>query len=118
MPDPTNDLVQRVEGDTVTWIEIASCSSMEEASLLKGFLDAEGIAAQIENVQSDMIPATFGKLGDIRMYVGAQDEARAQELLSQREAEYDRLDDDGETIITNGGETEVDDNSTVEPDEE
>jgi hypothetical protein len=118
MPDPTGDLVQRVEGDTVTWIEIASCATIEEANLMKGFLDAEGIPAQIENVQAEILPANFGMLGDIRMYVSSQDEARAFDLLAKRETEYDKLDDDGETIVTDAGVTEVDDNSTVEPDGE
>jgi|ERR1700682_6308443 len=118
MADPTDDLVQRVEGDTVTWIEIASCGTIEEANLMKGFLDAEGIPAQIENVQAEILPANFGMLGDIRVYVTSEDERRALDLLAQREIAYDRLDDDGETIVTDAGVTEVDDNSTVEPDGE
>ena len=114
----TDDLVQRVEGDNVSWVEIASCGSINEANLLRGFLEAEGIGAQIENVQSDVLPANFGKLGDIRIYVSIQDEARAQELMKEREREYDKLDDDGENVVTDEGTSDIDDNSTLEPDTE
>ena len=114
----TDDLVQRVEGDNVSWVEIASCGSIDEANLLRGFLEAEGIGAQIENVQSDVLPANFGKLGDIRIYVSRQDEAKAQELMKEREREYDKLDDDGENVVTDEGASDIDDNSTLEPDPE
>jgi hypothetical protein len=113
MDDP-NDPVQKVEGDNVTWVEIASCGSIDEARLLCGFLEAEGIDAQIENVQSDVLPANFGMLGDIRIFVTSEDESRAQELLKEREREYNDLDDDAETIVTDSGATDVDENAEPE----
>lgn len=110
--------VQTVEGNNVTWIEIASTGTEDEATLLKGFLDAEGIPAQIENVKFTMEPVNFGTLGDIRVYVSAEDEARAMELLRQRNLAYDRLDDDSETVVTDDGPASIDESSRTESDPE
>ena len=101
-----------------TWVEIASVGGIDEARLLQGFLEAEGIPAQIENLQFSMEPMTFGSMGDIRVYVAATEEARAQELLRQRNAEYDRLDDDDETLVTDEGVAEIDENATPEAEPE
>lgn len=107
---------QTVQGDNVTWIEIASVGNEEEARLLQGFLEAEGIAAQVENVKFNMEPVTFGKMGEIRVYVGAEDEQRAMQLLREREAEYERLDDDDETLVTDEGEASIDEDAQAEDD--
>jgi hypothetical protein len=93
--------------DGTTWVEIASTGVDDRARIIKGFLDAEGIPAQIENVKFSMEPINFGTMGDIRIYVRSEDEARAQELLRQREADFDRLEDDADTIVTDDGTAEV-----------
>ena len=58
--------------DGTTWVEIASTGTEDEAALLAGFLDAEGIPAQIEDVKFNMEPINFGAMGDIRIYVPAR----------------------------------------------
>ncbi|HUR79346.1 MAG TPA: DUF2007 domain-containing protein [Thermoanaerobaculia bacterium] len=98
--------------DGTTWVEIASSGTEDEAQLIKGFLEAEGIAAQIENVKFSMEPINFGTMGDIRVYVGAVDEGRAQELLRSRNQEYDRLDDDDETLVTDEGPAVIDETTS------
>ena len=103
--------------DGTTWVEIASTGTEGEAQLLKGFLDAEGIPAQIENVKFSMEPINFGTMGDIRVYVAAEDERRAQELLRKRNQEYDRLDDDDETLVTDEGPAVIDETAPVEGDD-
>lgn len=110
--------VQTIEGDNVTWIEIASTGTEDEATLLKGFLEAEGIAAQVENVKFRMEPVNFGTLGDIRIYVAEEDEQRAMELLRQREKAYERLDDDEETVVTDEGPATIDESARAESDTE
>ena len=110
--------VQTVEGENVTWIEIASTGTEDEATLLHGFLEAEGIPAQIENVKFSMEPINFGTMGDIRIYVGQQDEQRAQALLRQREHAYERLDDDTETVVTDDGPADIDDSARAETEPE
>lgn len=100
-----------------TWVEIASTGSEDEANLIKGFLDAAGIPAQVENVKFSMEPINFGSMGDIRVYVGAEDEQRAQQMLADREREYEKLDDDEETLVTDEGPAMIDETSQTENDD-
>ena len=100
--------------DGTTWVEIASCGTVDEANLLRGFLEAEDIPAQIENVKFSMEPINFGTMGDIRIYVAEEDKVHARELLKQRDAEFDNLDDDGETVVTDEGAASIDDEAESE----
>jgi hypothetical protein len=106
---------QAIPAKDTTWVEIASTGTEDEANLIRGFLDAEGIPAQIENVKFSMEPTTFGKMGDIRVYVGSQDETRAMELLRSREREWNKLADDEDTVVTDEGVAQIDDNASTEP---
>jgi putative signal transducing protein len=112
MADETVNTIQADDG--TTWVEIASVGTEDEANLLRGFLEAEGMPAQIENVKFSMEPINFGKMGEIRIYVSSDDETRAQELLRKRNEEYDRLDDDTETVVTDEGEATIEDDSETE----
>lgn len=116
---PNRDEVNVVpsEGGT-TWVEIASSGTEDEAKLIQGFLEAAGIAAHIENVKFSMEPINFGKMGDIRVYVSSGDESRAQALLRTREREYERLDVNAETVVTDEGPAVIDDAATVQNDRE
>ena len=100
--------------DGTTWVEIASCGTADEANLLRGFLEAEDIPAQIENVKFSMEPINFGTMGDIRIYVPEDDRADAMQLLKQREAEFDNLDDDAETVVTDEGTASIEDDAESE----
>jgi hypothetical protein len=113
IPDNVNTVPAE---DGSTWIEIASMGGEDEAKLLQGFLEAEGIPAQIENVKFRMEPINFGTMGDIRVYVPSEHEARAQQLLREREVAYARLDEDGETLVTDEGPAVVDENTQAEND--
>jgi Putative prokaryotic signal transducing protein len=114
IPDDVNTVPAE---DGTTWVEIASTGTEDEANLIQGFLQAEGIPAQVENVKFGMEPVNFGTMGDIRVYVGSQDEVRAQELLRSREREYEKLDDDDDTLVTDEGPAEIDENATAESDD-
>jgi hypothetical protein len=105
---------QAVPGQGTTWVEIFSTGTEDEASLIQGFLDAEGIPAQIENVKFRQEPVNFGTMGEIRIYVAAEDEQRAMDLLRQREVEYDKLPDDDDTIVTDEGVAEITEESETE----
>jgi arsenate reductase-like glutaredoxin family protein len=113
-PDDVNTVPAE---DGTTWVEIASTGTEDEARLLKGFLEAEGIPAQVESLKFDQAPINFGNMGDIRVYVGSEDETRAQELLRKREQEYERLDDDDETLVTDEGPAMIDETAPVEGDD-
>jgi hypothetical protein len=105
---------QAVPSDTTTWVEITSVGTENEARLLQGFLEAEGIPAAVENVKFTMEPINFGKMGEIRIYVAAEDEQRALELLRQREEQFKTLEDDDDTLVTDEGVAEVDEKVTTE----
>lgn len=104
--------------DGTTWVEIASCGTADEANLLRGFLEAEDIPAQIENVKFSMEPINFGTMGDIRIYVPEADEAHAQELLKQRQTQWENLDDDGENVVTDEGTANIEDDSDIDRESE
>jgi hypothetical protein len=110
---------QSVQSDGgTTWVEITSVGTEDEARLVQGFLDAEGIPAQIENLKFSMEPINFGAMGDIRIYVSSTDEPRAMELLRQRDVAYDKLDDDDETLVTDEGQADIAEDAEAEPDDE
>jgi formate dehydrogenase assembly factor FdhD len=105
----------RQSDDGTMWVEIASTPNADEARLIQGFLDAEGIAAQIEDTEAHILPSNIGTLGDVRIYVRAQDEDRAVRLLRHREEMFEKLADDDDTVVTDEGVAEVDENATTEP---
>jgi hypothetical protein len=122
MPDSTRpDIPENVNTvpaeDGTTWVEIASTGAEDEATLLAGFLEAAGISANIENVKFAMEPINFGTMGDIRVYVPADEEQRALELLRSRERQAEQLDDDEETLVTDEGPALVDESSQTEDDD-
>jgi translation elongation factor EF-1beta len=102
---------QAVPADGTTWVEIASFGTEDEANLLKGFLENEGIPAQVESVKFNMEPVTFGTMGDIRVYVTAEDETRAIDLIQQREKQFAKLEDDDDTLVTDEGVAEIDEDA-------
>ena len=101
--------------DGRTWVEITTAPNSDEAQLIQGFLEAEGVDAQIEHAEANILPATFGKLGDVRVYVPAKDEKRALDaavVVVQRE--WEKLKDDDETLVTDDGVAAVDENAEPE----
>lgn len=115
MPDETVNTITAEDGTTL--VEIASVGTEDEAKLLQGFLEAEGIPAQIEDVKFHMEPINFGAMGEIRVFVTADDEPRAQQLLRDRQREYEQLDDDEETLVTDEGVASIDEQAQAESDD-
>lgn len=122
-PDHDVELVdelpfQSIVGENTTWVEIASTATDDEARLLCGFLENQGIPAQVESLKFNMEPVNFGRMGEIRVYVAAEDEEAALELLETRETAYDRLDEQGEAVVTDEGPAEIADDAQVGEGEE
>lgn len=67
------------------WEIVETVGTEEEASLVAGFLEAEGIASQVESLLFHQEPATFGKLSEVRILVHAEDVDRARKLIEARE---------------------------------
>ena len=101
--------------DGTTLVEIASASNSDEAELICGFLENEGIPAHVEHADArSILPANIGTLGDVRVFVAEDDRDRALGLLRKREAEYEELDDDTETLVTDEGPADIDENARAE----
>ena len=105
----------RQSDDGTTWVEIANSANSDEAELIQGFLEAEGIDSQVEHAEAHPFPANVGRLGDVRVYVPTADQDRARELLKQREQEFENLEDDEDTVVTDEGVAELDEDSSTEP---
>jgi hypothetical protein len=126
--DPKRRPPSEIDGDSQfhtvtsphsTWVAIERVGTEEEARLLKGFLDAEGIPTEIEVVKFTMEPVNFGEMGEIRVYVAAENEQEAIALLSRRNAEYDALGSDSDALITDEGPADMNEVSeTVDESEE
>ena len=109
---------QTIEGPTTTWVEITSVGTEDEARLLQGFLEAEGIPCQFESLKFNMEPINFGTMGEIRIYVAAENEQAAHDLLREREDKYQALAKE-DSVITDEGPAEIaDDAQTVAEAEE
>ncbi len=67
------------------WEIAETVGTEEEASLVAGYLETEGIASQIESLLFHQEPATFGKLSEVRILVHADDVERARQLIAARE---------------------------------
>jgi hypothetical protein len=102
---------QTVEGPNSTWVEIATAQTEEDAKLLQLFLEGEGIPCQIESLRFDMAPVNFGRLGEVRIYVTAENEAAAQQLLADRDREYDATSAESEQVITDEGPANIEDDA-------
>jgi hypothetical protein len=122
---PTSELdgdsqFHTVDSPHSTWVAIERVGTEEEARLLEGFLEAEGIPTEVEVVKFTMEPVNFGEMGEIRIYVAAENEQEANELLRRRNAEYESLSSDSDSLLTDEGPADMDENSETieEPEEE
>ena len=100
--------VLTVEGPNGTWIAAARVGTEEEARLIEGFLEAEGIPVQIEVVRFNVEPVNFGDMSDVRVYVPEEHGTRAIDLIRDRRAAGENMRDDG-SILTEDGPEQVDD---------
>jgi formate dehydrogenase assembly factor FdhD len=101
--------------DGTTLIEIAAAPNSDEADLICGFLESEGIPARVDRADARILPSNIGSLlGDVRVFVAQDDEPRALALLKQREEEFEQLDDDSETVVTDEGAADIDENTPAE----
>ncbi|MFN2238167.1 MAG: hypothetical protein ABR524_02135 [Thermoanaerobaculia bacterium] len=88
---------QTVDAGDETWVEIASVGTDDEARILAGYLEAEGIPAQVESLKFTMEPVNLGTMSEIRIYVSAENEERAMRLVENRREEFaDRGDEEDE----------------------
>ena len=87
------------------WTPVAMVPDDVEADLIRGFLESEGIEAQIDNRKFHMEPVNFGDLTGIQVLTRPEDSERARALLAKREKDFDRMQDTGDcsSILTDAG---------------
>ncbi|HNZ97860.1 MAG: hypothetical protein GX178_03805 [Acidobacteria bacterium] len=67
------------------WRTVEVLGTEEEATLVAGFLENQGIPARIESLRFTQEPVNFGGLSEIRVHVPADRFAEAEALLASRE---------------------------------
>ncbi|MCL4838131.1 MAG: DUF2007 domain-containing protein [Thermoanaerobaculia bacterium] len=67
------------------WQTVEVLGSEEEATLVAGFLENQGIPTRIESLRFTQAPVDFGGLSEIRVNVPADRLAEAEALLASRE---------------------------------
>lgn len=73
------------------WEIVETVGTEEEAMLVAGFLEAEGIPSRIESLLFHQEPTTFGALSEVRVLVSSEDLERAGSLLAQRDTDTPEL---------------------------
>jgi len=83
MDDQTTD---EAPDATADWQTVEVVGTEEEAALVAGFLNNNGIEAQVESLFSSEFPTDFGALGEVHVMVRAGQLAEAQQLLAESDA--------------------------------
>ena len=74
------------EGDQVAELAVA-CTVIQEdkAHIIRGFLESEGVACQLENISFHMEPIPAGELTKVRLWTRKEDVEQARNLIRQHE---------------------------------
>ncbi len=72
--------------DSTDWAVVETVGTEEEAALIAGYLDSQGIPTTIESLLFHQEPVNFGGLGEIRIQVPSSRLAEAEQLLAERDA--------------------------------
>ncbi|MEZ5314075.1 MAG: DUF2007 domain-containing protein [Thermoanaerobaculia bacterium] len=67
------------------WKVVETVGTEEEATLVAGFLEAEGIPSRIESLLFHQEPTNFGALSEVRIHVPETELERARAILESRE---------------------------------
>lgn len=68
------------------WQTAKIVGTEEEAALVAGFLNNNGIEAQVESLHASEFPTDFGSLGEVHIMVHSGQLAEAQRLLAESDA--------------------------------
>ena len=76
--------------DDGDWVEIAAAGGDEEAEIVAGLLESEGIPCEIEGSAASPWPENLGALGSMRVMVPPDRAAEARALIAEREKDAER----------------------------
>ncbi len=67
------------------WEIVEIVGTEEEAALIRGFLESQGVTVQIESLLFHQEPVNFGRLGEVRIRVPSEQADEAKQLLDDRD---------------------------------
>jgi len=71
------------------WVEVAAVGQDDEAALIAGFLESQGIPSEVEGPSLSPFPEDLGAFGASRVMVPPDRAAEAQAALALREREFE-----------------------------
>jgi hypothetical protein len=71
------------------WEIVTTVGTDEEAALIAGYLTSREIPAEVESLLFHQEPVTFGRMGEVRVWVPADHLVRARHLLREQEGSED-----------------------------
>jgi hypothetical protein len=74
--------------DEEAWVEVAGVGRDEEALLIAGLLQSEGIPAEVEGPSVTPFPEDLGAFGVSRVMVPPDRAVEAREILARRAREF------------------------------
>ena len=75
------------------WVEVASVGQDEEAELIAGLFESEGIPCEVEGPAMTPFPEDLGAFGTARVMVPPDRAEEARTLLESRREEFSRRGD-------------------------
>lgn len=75
--------------DEPDWVEVASVGQDDEAALIAGLLESEGIPSQVEGPSMTPFPEDIGAFGSSRVMVPPDRAAEARDLIARRRLEFE-----------------------------
>ncbi len=71
------------------WVEVAGVGQDEEARLIAGMLESEGIPCEVEGPSLTPFPEDLGAFGSSRVMVPPDRAAEARALIARKQREFD-----------------------------
>lgn len=78
------------------WLSVVVVEDEEQAELIEGFLESEGIPCELDSRYSHEFPTQLGQLGEIDVRVPASRAEEARRLLEARDATFEAGEGGGE----------------------
>ena len=89
--------MKRDQNDEPEWVAAVTVGDDEKATLIAGFLEAQGIPAVVEGPASTPFPEDFGAFGMSRVMVPPERAEEARRVIAERERMNARSLEDDDT---------------------